>query len=122
MITGTNSGRGDRYHDPANQISAQMIIGDVSCALMFRQQIALAAGLQRTDAGRVAIFVADSGNRRLLPGLIVNVTINMPNASSAQTAAAGLTASAINNLLTSVVFPKVFSADLQDGFCFSSDS
>ena len=74
---------------------------------LFREQMAVAAGLQRTDAGRVAISFAASSTRRLMSGLIVNVTINMPNASSAQTAAAGLTASVINQALGAVGLPQV---------------
>ena len=74
---------------------------------LFREQMAVAAGLQRTDAGRVAISFAPSSTRRLMSGLMVNVTINMPNASSAQTAAAGLTASVINQALGAVGLPQV---------------
>ena len=74
---------------------------------LFREQMAVAAGLQRSDAGRVAISFAPSSRRRLFAGLLVNVTINMPNASSAQSAAAGLTITNINQALSAVGLPTV---------------
>ena len=61
---------------------------------LFREQMAVAAGLQRSDAGWVAISFAQSSRHRLTVGLLVNVTINMPNVRRRQQCskcAAGLT-------------------------------
>jgi hypothetical protein len=76
--------------------------------LRFREQMAVAAGMGRGDAGRVDIVISDaSGSRRLLAGLAINVSISMANASAAQTAAAGLTSTAINKALADVGLPPV---------------
>jgi hypothetical protein len=77
--------------------------------LRFREQMAVAAGLAKTDAGRVNLTITKAaGARRLLAsGLVVNVSICMDSAAAAQTASTGLTLTAINKALTDGDLPQV---------------
>ncbi len=74
----------------------------------FKEVMAVAAGLARSDSGRVTLVVRDGG-RRLLPvfasSVGVDVTIGMPDAASAKLAAASLTADRINSGLAGVGLP-----------------
>lgn len=78
---------------------------DATAQLLFRRQIAVAAGMQQSDAGRVALAIGD-GRRRLLAGVAVNVTISMANASAAQAASGMLTQASINAALQAVGLPQ----------------
>jgi hypothetical protein len=82
---------------------------DPASQARFREQMAVAAGMGKGDAGRVNITIADAaGARRLLAGgLVVNVSINMQSAAAAQTASTALTATAINQALAAVNLPAV---------------
>ncbi len=82
---------------------------NATAQLRFREQMAVAAGMEKGAAGRVNITIADAaaGARRLLAGLVVNVSISMDNATAAQKASAGLTESAINAAMTAVGLPEV---------------
>jgi hypothetical protein len=73
----------------------------------FREQIAVTAGLAVAEAGRVALVFSDAPSRRLLAGMLINATVNMPNASSVAAAAARLTEAALNSNLMAAGLPSV---------------
>ena len=71
------------------ELSLPITLAQLDCAQcaeqdLFREQMAVAAGLQSSVARLAAISFAQSSRHRLTAGLLVNVAINMPNASSAQ--------------------------------------
>ena len=82
---------------------------NATAQLRFREQMAVAAGMAKGDAGRVNITISDAaGARRLLAaGIVVNVSISMDSAAAAKTASSGLTEAAINKALVAVGLPTV---------------
>jgi hypothetical protein len=94
---------------------------NATAQLRFREQMAVAAGLGRGDAGRVDLVINDAA-RRLLAGLAINVSISMDNATAANAAAAGLTETAINKALSAVGLPQVRTGTqpLRIDNCFNS--
>ena len=71
-----------------------------------REQMAVTAGLTKADAGRVALSFRAARRRRLLAeSVAVDVTISMPDASSASKAAGLLTPAAISLALSSANLP-----------------
>jgi hypothetical protein len=78
---------------------------NASAQQAFREVMAVAAGLTRGDAARVALALRDGGRRLLGASVGVDVTISMPDAASARLAAASLTADKINAGLKSAGLP-----------------
>ena len=71
----------------------------------FKEVMAVAAGLTRGDASRVALEVRDGGRRLLASSVGVDVAINMPDAATARLAATSLTAERINAGLAAANLP-----------------
>ena len=72
----------------------------------FQEAMASAAGLSKHDTGRVALYIHSVQRRVLLSsGVGVDVTINMPNASSAATAVNLLNSNTVNQNLASANLP-----------------
>ncbi len=78
---------------------------NASAQQAFKEAMAVAAGLARADAGRVALVVRDLGRRLLASGVGVDVTIGMPDAAAARLAASSLTAERINAELVKAGLP-----------------
>jgi hypothetical protein len=72
----------------------------------FKEVMAVAAGLARSDSGRVALAMRDGGRRLLAASVGVDVTISMPDAASAKAAVAALTADKINSGLAGAGLPR----------------
>ena len=71
----------------------------------FKEVMAVAAGLARSDSGRVTLVVREGGRRLLASSVGVDVTIGMPDAAAAKQAAALLTADRINAGLAAAGLP-----------------
>jgi hypothetical protein len=78
---------------------------NASAQQAFKEVMAMAAGLTRSDSGRVALVVRDGGRRLLASSVVVDVTIGMPDAATAKLAAASLTADRINAGLAAAGLP-----------------
>lgn len=74
-------------------------------AQALREQLALAAGLSRADAGLVQLAVRAA--RRAASSVAVDVTINLPDAAAAARAKTALTSDAINSAARSAGLPPV---------------
>jgi hypothetical protein len=73
----------------------------------FKEQMAVAAGLAKSDAAARVQIAFRAARRRLLDGgsVAVDVTISMPDAASASRAASSLSAGNINALLAAAGLP-----------------
>jgi hypothetical protein len=80
---------------------------DASVQQTFKEQMAVAAGLAKSDAAARVQIAFRAARRRLLDGgsVAVDVTISMPDAASASKAVSSLSAGNINALLAAAGLP-----------------